>query len=126
MDYYFILSLFHILFVVPLFLYLGFFRSSVPIWFFNSVLVLGLLVLSYHGYKLFLRLKKRSNYSWVNILHILTVAPLLIYIGYNKKDTPRFAYELAVMIAFAAGGYHLYSIVNQLDVNENKSDTIKK
>jgi hypothetical protein len=60
------------------------------------------------------------------MLHILAVAPLMIYIGYNKKDTPRFAYELAVMIAFAAGGYHLYSIVNQLDVNDNKGEVVKK
>lgn len=126
MDYHFILSLFHILFVVPLFLYLGFFRSSVSNLFFNAVLSIGLIVLAYHGFKLFLRLKRRSNYSWVNMLHVLTVAPLLIYIGYYKKDTPRFAYELAIMIAFAAGGYHLYSIINQLDVNENKGDTIKK
>ena len=120
MDYHFVLSIFHIIFVVPLFLYIGFSRSSIPMWFFNAILVLGLFVLAYHGYKLILRLKNRSNYSWVNLLHILTVAPLLIYIGYNKKDTPRFAYELSIMIAFAAGGYHLYSIVNQLDTNEKK------
>jgi len=120
MDYHITLSLFHIFFVVPLFLYIGFYRSACPEWFFKSILVLGLVVLAYHGYKLFLRLKSGSNYSWVNLLHVWTVAPLLIYIGYNKKDTPRFAYELSIMTAFAAGGYHLYSIVNQLDRNEQK------
>lgn len=120
MDYHFLLSLFHVIFVLPLLLYIGFYRSSIPLWVFNSILVLGLIIIAYHGFKLFLRLKARSNYSWVNMLHILTIAPLLIYIGYYKKDTPRFAYELSIMLAFAAGGYHLYNIVNQLDTNENK------
>jgi hypothetical protein len=120
MDYHFILSVFHIIFVVPLLLYIGFFRSSIPIWAFNSILVLGLVILAYHGFKLFLRLSHRSNYSWVNMLHIFTIAPLLIYIGYNKKDTPRFAYELSIMLAFAAGGYHIYSIVNHLDIDSKK------
>ena len=126
MEYHFMGSLFHIFFVVPLFLYIGFSRSSIPNWFFRIILVIGLVVLAYHGFKLFLRLKSRSNYSWVNLLHVWTVAPLMIYIGYYKKDTPRFAYELSIMTAFAAGGYHLYSIVNQLDINENKAETSKK
>jgi hypothetical protein len=49
------------------------------------------------------------------------VAPLLIYIGYNKKETPRFAYELMLMGGFAAGGYHLFSVVKQLDTHPESS-----
>jgi hypothetical protein len=120
MDSHFILSLFHLVFVVPLFLYAGFARSKCPDWLFTGILVLGFFILAYHGYKLFLRWSRRSNYAWVNAIHVLLVAPLLIYVGYGKKDTPRFGYELMIMTAFAAGGYHLYSIVNQLDTNEKK------
>jgi hypothetical protein len=75
------------------------------------------VILVYHGFKLIVRLKNRSGYSWVNALHVITVAPLLLYIGYNKKETPRFAYELLLMLGFAAGGYHLFSLVKQLDAH---------
>jgi hypothetical protein len=117
MDAHFILSLFHILFVVPLFLGVGFIRSNTPQWLYLMLLILGFVILVYHGFKLFLRLKTRSNYAWVNAIHVLFVAPLLIYIGYNKKETPRAAYELMLMTGFAAGGYHLYSLVNQLQAH---------
>jgi hypothetical protein len=50
------------------------------------------------------------------MIHVFLIAPLLIYIGYNKKETPRFAYELILILGFGAGGYHLYSLVKQLDV----------
>jgi hypothetical protein len=40
----------------------------------------------------------------------------LIYIGYKKQDTPRFAYELCIMVGFAALGYHTYSAIKMLHV----------
>ena len=48
------------------------------------------------------------------MLHILFVAPLMIYIGYNKTESLRFSYELMLMIGFAALGYHLFSMVRTL------------
>jgi hypothetical protein len=39
----------------------------------------------------------------------------LIYLGFKGMDTPRYAYELLLMIAFAAGGYHLYSLIQQMN-----------
>ena len=39
------------------------------------------------------------------------------FIGYHKKETPRSAYELLLMAGFAAGGYHLFSLVKQLDAH---------
>jgi hypothetical protein len=44
------------------------------------------------------------------------VGPLLLFIGAKGYDTPRWAFELLAMTAFAAFGYHLYSIV--IDVND--------
>jgi hypothetical protein len=55
--------------------------------------------------------------AWVNALHVILIAPLLLFIGYHKKETPRFAYELLLMLGFAAGGYHLFSVVKQLDAH---------
>jgi ABC-type uncharacterized transport system YnjBCD permease subunit len=113
-DNRFWLAIIHLLFVVPLFLYVGFKRAETPHWLYLALLTIGSIVLIYHGFKLIIRLKNRSGYSWVNAIHVLLVAPLLIYIGYNKKDTPRSSYELLLMAGFAAAGYHLFSLVKQL------------
>jgi len=40
----------------------------------------------------------------------------MIFIGSKGYDTPRWAFELLAMMAFAAFGYHMYSIV--IDANE--------
>jgi hypothetical protein len=45
---------------------------------------------------------------WVNLIHILIVGPLLVYIGYNREKTARLYFELLLMLAFAAIGYHGY------------------
>ena len=111
------LAIVHLLVVVPLFLYIGFVRADTPRWLYLSIFAIGFVILIYHGFKLVVRLKNRSGYAWVNALHVATVAPLLLYIGYHKKETPRFAYELLLMLGFAAGGYHLFSLVKQLDAH---------
>jgi ABC-type uncharacterized transport system YnjBCD permease subunit len=120
-DNRFWLAIIHLLFVVPLFLYVGFTRAETPRWLYLALLAIGIIVLVYHGFKLVIRLKNRSGYSWVNAIHVLLVAPLLIYIGYNKKETPRSSYELLLMAGFAAGGYHLFSLVKQLDTHPESS-----
>jgi hypothetical protein len=115
-DQHFMLALVHLLFVVPLFLYVGIVRASTPNWLYMSLLVIGVIIFVYHGFRLIVRLRTRSSYAWINAIHLLTIAPLLIYIGYHKKETPRMAYELLLMLGFAAAGYHLYSMVNMLQV----------
>jgi hypothetical protein len=118
MDTHFFLSLFHLLFVAPLFLGIGFVRAGIPDWLYMVILVIGFVILVYHGYKLFMRYRSGSSYAWVNAIHVLFVAPLLIYIGNNKKNTPRGAYEMLVLMGFAVLGYHLYSLAKMLQVKE--------
>jgi hypothetical protein len=50
----------HILFVGPLLIYLGVMKQDVPDIVFNTVLGLGVIVILYHGYKLYnyLQMKK--------------------------------------------------------------------
>jgi hypothetical protein len=115
-DHHTVLALFHILFVAPLFFVIAFFRSELPLWAFRALFVLGLFVLLYHGYRFFLRLAAHSSYAWVNAIHVLLVAPLLIYIGLEQKEAKRPAYEIAIMVGFATLGYHLYSLVHMLNV----------
>ena len=116
-DNHFWLAIIHLLFVTPLFLYVGFTRAETPRWLYLALLTIGAVILVYHGFKLVLRLKAHSSYAWVNAIHVALVAPLLIFIGYHKKETPRAAYELLLMLGFAAGGYHMFSLVKQLEAH---------
>jgi hypothetical protein len=115
MDHHIILSLFHIFVVVPFLLYIALNRGNVPYWIYTVALVLGVFILVYHGYKAWVRIQVQSPSLWINLIHVFLVAPLLIYVGANEKNTPRPAYELLAMSGFAALGYHLYNLV--LSVN---------
>jgi hypothetical protein len=116
-DSHFWLAIMHLLIIVPLFLYIGFVRADTPRWLYLALFAIGAIVFLYHGFRLIIRLKNRSGYSWVNAIHVALVAPLLLFIGYHKKDTPRSAYEMLLMLGFAAGGYHMFSLVKQLDAH---------
>jgi hypothetical protein len=111
MDYHLILALFHIVFVVPLFLYVGFQRAATPEWLYNVIFGLGLLVLVYQAIKAFSRWVAKSSAIWINLIHVFLIAPLLIWIGYFGKKTERPAYELLLIAGFGALGYHLKNLV---------------
>lgn len=53
---------------------------------------------------------------WINVMHVLYIGPLLIYIGYNKKDTPRYAYEILALFGFGALGYHIYQTIVHMNL----------
>jgi len=114
-DHHIVLSFFHLLIVVPFFLYVGLYRASTHPRAYKALLIVGCVLLLFHGAKLGTRLLSHSNYAYINALHVL-IAPLLIYIGYHQQDTPRAAYELLLMIAFAALGYHMFSLVKMLQL----------
>jgi hypothetical protein len=111
MDKHLLIALFHIALVVPFFLYIGFQRAATPEWVYNVLFGLGLIILAYHGVKAGIKLMAQGMGAWVNIIHALIIAPLIIYIGYYGKKTPRPAYEMLLMVAFAALGYHLKSLI---------------
>ena len=68
----------------------------------------------YHGVRLFQRYG-RSTLVWVNALHVLLIGPLLCYMGWYGRDTPRWAYEVILILGFGAGGYHLFQLVKGLE-----------
>jgi len=111
MDKHIGLSLFHISVVAPFFLYVGFIRGQLMPWIFTVLQIMGILLLTFHGYRTLVKWKAHSLTVWVNIFHVVLIAPLLLYIGCMGYDTPRWAYEILIMLGFAAIGYHLYSIV---------------
>lgn len=117
MDPHFIIALFHIFLVVPFFFYIFYNRSATQDFIFNILFFVGLFVLVYHIYKSAIKLSSGSKSLWVNLTHVLIIAPIMIYIGYEAKKTPRAAYELLGLITFAALGYHIYNIIMMLNVH---------
>lgn len=96
----------HIFVFGTLFLYVGIVQKNMPPFMYPILLGLGIILILYHSYKGYLKLTVQKN-PWVNLIHILLVGPILIYIGY-KRVTPRYVYELLLMLGFAAIGYHGY------------------
>lgn len=102
----FYVHLIHILIFSTLLGYIGIEQTKMPKYIYPFILFLGALVIVYHIYK---SLFKKD--AWVNYIHILIIGPLLVYIGINKEDTPRKAFEVVLMLAFASLGYHGYYMI---------------
>lgn len=111
MDYHILISIFHIFIVVPFFLYIGLQRSALPAGVYEVCFGLGMVVLLYHAYRSYIRILASSPNAWRNLLHVLFVAPLLLYLGKKGKDANRAAYDMLLLVAFGAFGFHLYSII---------------
>ena len=119
------INLFHILVVVPFFIYVAVVRGQLSPWIFSVLSGLGVVLLVYHGYKTFIKWKAQSPSLWVNAIHFLAIAPLLIFIGSKGYDTPRWAFEILALLGFSALGYHIYSIIMQIQ-EMNSVGPVKK
>jgi hypothetical protein len=103
-------NLFHVFGIGPLLLYVGLYRETVPEPVFQMLGITGVIVLIYHSIKAYVSLKENKS-AWVNWIHIFLVAPLLMILGYLKKDTNRRYFEMMLILGFASIGYHgLYLI----------------
>ena len=111
MDAFFLVVILHITVFVPFFLWIGFNRAATPEWMYSVLFGAGIILLVYHGYKLITRLISASPIIWVSIFHVFLIAPLMLWIGYHAKRTERPAYELLLIAAFGALGYHLYKLI---------------
>jgi len=114
-DHHTILNLFHILFVSPLLIYVGIQRASSPEWLYKALIILSILVFAYHLFRLYTKWLKGSSSLWVNLIHILLVAPVLFIIGYYGKATTRAFFEATLLLGFAALGYNIYNLFIQLN-----------
>ena len=111
MDSFLLIGILHVVLIVPFLLWIGFNRAATPDWVYKVIFGFGILVLLYHGYKAVGRYFAKSPVIWVNIIHVLFVAPLLMWIGFYEKKTERPAYDMLLIVAFGAFGYHLYKLV---------------
>ena len=102
--------LLHALVIGPAFLLVGFFREQVPAVVFYGMMVLGVVVLLYHVYRAYEKIKEGKS-AWVNWIHIFLIAPLLLFVGWLGKDANRRYFEMMMLLGFAATGYHgLYAV----------------
>ena len=104
------LRLFHIIIVGFLFLYVGINNVSISKSYLNYLLPLGVFIIFYHLYKSYIKFVNGKS-TWVNLIHILLIGPLLVYIGYYGDKTARLYFELLLMLGFAVMGYHGYYLV---------------
>lgn len=111
MNEYIGLLLFHIFFVGPFLIYVGVQRAGSPELLFQGLIGLSIGIALYHSYKWYINWRAGSSFLWVNVFHVLVIAPLLLYIGVKQKDTPQVAFDTTVMLGFAAFGYNLYKLV---------------
>jgi hypothetical protein len=98
-----------------LLIYIGIQRASSPEWLYKALIILSILVFAYHLFRLYTKWIKGSSSLWVNLIHILLVAPVLFIIGYYKKETTRAFFEATLLLGFAALGYNIYNLVLQLN-----------
>lgn len=108
---YLLIGVLHVVLIVPFLLWIGFNRAATPDWVYSVLVGMGLIVLIYHAYKAVGRWFAKSQFLWVNVIHVLFIAPLLIWIGYYEKKTERPAYDMLLLVAFGALGFHLYKLV---------------
>jgi hypothetical protein len=107
----FILSLVHLLFIAPPLLYIGLMRAVTPLWAFHALLFVGGFIFLYHSWRWM------YTGSYINLIHMFVIAPVLIGIGYHARNTPRSLYEILLMIVFALVGWHTLNLVRQLNLH---------
>jgi hypothetical protein len=110
MESHFWLHLLHVFIIGGLLLYIGIKKTSIPTFLYNPLIIFGIFIILYHSYKIYKKITKNIN-PWINWIHVLIIAPLLIYIGINKEKTNKLYFEIILMIAFATIGYHGYYLL---------------
>ncbi len=105
-----VISLFHVLFVAPLFLYVGLARKDVPDMIFLLLGIMAAGMFLYHAYQAYTKLSEGKS-AWVNWIHIFLIVPLLVVLARYKKEASRRYFEMLLLLGFSALGYHgLYFI----------------
>lgn len=100
-----LINAFHLLFIAPLFSYVGY-MSQKPVvqdTAYNIIASLALVVLGYHGYKYWI------TGWWINLLHIL-IAFTLLGMSINRVKNSKIWYGLAGLVAIL----HLILLIRKL------------
>jgi len=108
LSYFKSIFLLHIFVITFIFLYVGFSRQNTPIWFYWLLLIIGIIIIFYHSYRLVTHGLKDS--FW-NYFHIFVLGPLLILTFFWKKNTPRVVYDIYIGLGAACLLLNLYFLM---------------
>jgi CHASE2 domain-containing sensor protein len=111
MDTATLVHIFHILIIGSLFLYVGITKTNMPNFMYMVLLVTGIVIICYHGYRAYQKLMD-GKFPWVNYIHMFLVGPVLVYIGLQKEKNQRMMFEIVLLLGFASIGYHGYYLVS--------------
>jgi len=103
----------HAAIIGPGLFWVGFAPDTIPDAAYTGLLFLGVGMLAYHVYLAMQKLAAERS-AWVNWIHIFLVAPLLILVGYLKKDAARRYFEMLMLLGFAATGYHAFYLIRDM------------
>lgn len=110
----FYIHLIHLVVIGSFLLYVGIVKTNMPSFMYTVLFITSILIVIAHGYLAISLYNKPKSYLWVNLFHIFIVAPVLLMIGLNGVKTPRYYFQLILMLGFAAIGYHGYYLVKEL------------
>jgi hypothetical protein len=100
-------NIFHILFVVPLFIIMMFWGKRLPKSFWAFIGILSIILIIYHLYSYFKTINLKSHSSqkeMIYLFHVLFVAPLLLYSIINVNNV------LLGIVCMSIILYHGYKI----------------
>jgi len=113
--------MFHLIIVGGFLLFVGMNRNDNPEYIYKVLFVLGIVIFFYHIYKAVLKFQEKKS-AWVNYIHIFIIAPILLYVGYNQKETKRLYYEILLLLGFSAIGYHGYYALQDIEFLSIKNE----
>ena len=103
----------HALLIGPALIFIALRPDALPDSAYTALMVLGVFLLGYHAYRAYSKLRVDAS-AWVNWIHIFLVAPLLILIGYLKKDAASRYFDMLLMLGAAATGYHAVYLIRDM------------
>ena len=110
----FYIHLIHVIIIGSLLLYVGIKGKTMPSFMYPTLLVIGILILAAHGYSLISKYGQKNSSIWVNLFHIIIVAPVILSIGLKGNQSPYYLFQFMIMLGFAAIGYHGYYMIKEL------------
>jgi hypothetical protein len=110
----FYIHLIHIIIIGSLLLYVGIKGKNMPAFMYPTLLVIGILILVAHGYSVITKYGQKNSGLWVNLFHIIIVAPIILSIGIKGVQSPYYLFQFMIMLGFAAIGYHGYFMIKDL------------
>ncbi len=100
----------HALLIGPALIFIALRPDALSDTMYNVLFAVGLFILAYHSYRAYKKLSVDAS-AWINWIHIFLVAPLLLLVGYLKKDAAARYFDMLLLLGVAATGYHAVYLI---------------